>query len=348
MEDEIREMLQSAAAGAPAFTGPQAGLLRRARVRRIANAGAAMAVTAAIVVVGIAGARIIGSTSEPPLLGRPPGIVSWINEPAAPASSPSATAADLPRACRADDLSLTRVEAGGAAGSVGGDLTFTTQERCNLDPARMTLDLLDEGGQSMKVVYSHTGLAGIVAETRRETLMFYVWQNWCGKAPSSMAVRLRFVDGGELQAPIRQLDPNGPPLTAPCNLPGEASTVNISSAGTNEATPEPALKGLTVEMDVPDQGASGTRVRYFVVLHNTTTRTIRLDPCPSYTESLGDEHGESVTHYRLNCAGAGGRIEPDERVTFEMFLNAPSPGLYVLSWRLDETAAGNKIPIRIS
>jgi hypothetical protein len=352
MEDQIREMLNNASAGAPVLNEPPARVLRRARARRVVNAAAVTVVAAGIVAGGITGARLIGK-AETPFANPSGGVVPWVNQTVEPSpSAPPQPAEPMPRACGSSDLTLAPVETGGAAGSVGGDLRFTTKERCTLDLKRIVLALLDEKGDRLKVAFSHSGVEGIVAEARRETLLFFVWGNWCSPKQSAASVLVEFAEGGTLRAPIVLAEPGAPALTAPCQVTGSISTLDVSAAGSNEPGPEPVLPGLVAEMDVPEQARLGSRLRYLVVLHNTTNKAIALDPCPAYTQllSTGETKNSQSARYRLNCAGAGGPIGPEARVSFEMIFDidpSVAPGLFVISWFVDGAGPGGKAPIRI-
>jgi len=69
---------------------------------------------------------------------------------------------------------------------------------------------------------------------------------------------------------------------------------------------------------------------------NPTSSTVALDPCPSYTQSIGIGAPVQQT-LLLNCAPVGS-IQPAGSVTFEMMLALPAnlpKGETKLSWHLE-------------
>ena len=82
---------------------------------------------------------------------------------------------------------------------------------------------------------------------------------------------------------------------------------------------------------------AGSTVHFVITLRNPTTLTVRLDPCPSYTETLYAQTGGPARRtYRLNCSSIHA-IASRQSMRYAMRFRLPrgSSGLTKLAWQLD-------------
>jgi hypothetical protein len=84
-----------------------------------------------------------------------------------------------------------------------------------------------------------------------------------------------------------------------------------------------------VSIDAPAQVRRGDVLTYTVTVTNPSDQTLRLDPCPPYTQRLGDR----ASTYLLNCYSSS--IAPHKSRRFEMKFPVPADsvvGPTTLSW----------------
>jgi hypothetical protein len=109
------------------------------------------------------------------------------------------------------------------------------------------------------------------------------------------------------------------------------------------ALPEPVIPphyaGLTVSLVAPPTAQPGQVYRYEVVLANSTSAPITLDPCPVYGQSLFKSGG----YYLLNCSSAEVPAGGELRFAMALVLDAQTPlGPTKLNWRLFDS--GDNLP----
>jgi hypothetical protein len=83
-------------------------------------------------------------------------------------------------------------------------------------------------------------------------------------------------------------------------------------------------------IQAPAQVSRGELLEYVVTILNPSDRPFQLEPCPVYTERLGDADAQT---YRLNCAAS--EIAPHKSMRFGMTLRVPNDaplGKTPLTW----------------
>jgi hypothetical protein len=169
------------------------------------------------------------------------------------------------------------------------------------------------------------------------------WANWCGPLTQPLTVRVNLPDGGNVAAV--QPDPStGFRGVPPCEDAAAGSTLTLDPAQGAAAPQTPAPSAaLSAELRTPPTAVAGATLEYEVTLTNPTGAAVPLDPCPSYTESLG-----TVTRaFILNCSAAP-KIDPGASVTFAMRLDIPAgtpAGPVTLDWQAGGPAAGADIAV---
>jgi hypothetical protein len=99
---------------------------------------------------------------------------------------------------------------------------------------------------------------------------------------------------------------------------------------------------LTATLATPATFTAGATASYTVTLHNHSAATVRLAPCPSYTEYLAASPGPGKSrylarHFYLNCAAIR-QIAARGSVTFAMRMPVPSTdGQAKFGWQLQGT-----------
>lgn len=111
--------------------------------------------------------------------------------------------------------------------------------------------------------------------------------------------------------------------------------LGVSQLGTPAPSPaDPnAYAGLVVSVDRPDTAPAGALMHFTVTLHNTSESTVRLDPCPVYSEGIYGDSAHSYV-YTLNCDKITA-IQPGESVIYAMQIPVPShPGTAKFGWSI--------------
>ena len=94
---------------------------------------------------------------------------------------------------------------------------------------------------------------------------------------------------------------------------------------------------LSAHAHVPDGFRAGNVLRYTVTLSNPTKTTVRLDPCPGYSESLYASGLVVRRSFALNCRSVHA-IPTHGQVEYAMQLSVPrraKPGNAKFLWELD-------------
>jgi hypothetical protein len=360
--DELEERLGALAEeGARQARPPAAATIgRRSRRRRHHQAGVVLlglALVGAVVVARANSPTPSGPVAPTPTSqapGLPGGVVPWSAAPPRPPAPARPTVVPPgTRACTADRLHAT---AGweGATGSLAGWVRVTSRAgaSCRLGgfPA---IQLLDQQGRALPTRTGRAGgsrVTGVLVRPGTAATVTFVWSNWCGPNPGRVGLRVTLPGGGTLLPAVQAGTPRG--LVARCDAPGAPSTLSRGPFAPQLPEPPPSpLDGLTATIALPPTAVAGRPLRYTVTLANPTQRPVWLRECPNYTEAvvLGD-HGKAVERHRLNCAPVGA-IGPGQRVRFAMVLDLPvglRPGAGVLTWVLERTGVGQKVPVTVT
>ncbi len=146
------------------------------------------------------------------------------------------------------------------------------------------------------------------------------------------AIRFRVASGPWMSVTV----PDHGTIGLPCARWFSAFGLPTQHANPARANP---LHVLKVTSSMPATVAVGAPVHFEVTLTNPTDHAVALAPCPTYTEFLapaGTNPHVRQRSYRLNCAGAGGRIPPHSKVVFAMRARAPrAPGKAKFGWFID-------------
>jgi hypothetical protein len=84
-----------------------------------------------------------------------------------------------------------------------------------------------------------------------------------------------------------------------------------------------------VSIDAPREVRRGDVLTYTITVTNPSDQTLRLDPCPPYTQRLGDR----ASTYLLNCSSSS--IAPHKSMRFQMKFPVPADSIVgptTLSW----------------
>jgi hypothetical protein len=172
------------------------------------------------------------------------------------------------------------------------------------------------------------------------------WSEWCAATPEAVAVELRPARSAQplRSEPVRVTPP-------PCTGAGtsilEAKQFQLPDADSGVLYADATT--LKIELDLPNEAASGKPLNYRVILSNPGRWTVRLEPCPNFRDELqlpadspdAREQGwtsTSKTWLRLNCASLGGRLSPGDSASFQMVTQIPAgtPGGFAqLRWTLE-------------
>ena len=270
------------------------------------------------------------------------GAVPWVNRPLPLYRPPAAKLIRYPTtapACRAAQLRVVQGRFGGAAGNDVEPMLFTnigsrtcllrgyptvTAEtaaggRVTLHPRRGTFfgpmtpaDLLP-GRHIFLYFATATGCeGGSKPGLHYHNLAFTLPQGGVLSGGRVSILRQCGLDMSAFGRPQQYVDPKA--------RPGTAGTLTATASLT-------AIKPGTKELD------------YVVTLFNPTARTVRLVPCPGYTQNLYSP-GVAVLHrsFRLNCDSVRA-IRPHGHVRYAMRLTLPAPprsgGVVKFVWALD-------------
>lgn len=336
LEQDLRRLLRDpprSPASAPDVTERVRSGMARRRVRRHTVAASAvalaMAVAAGVSAVLIRDGRTTSTSSD---------TVPWLDAPVAPYTSPPpvrSSAKPTARACGRADLRLVGIDTEGATGHTGN---FVQVE--NAGPSRCTLSGspklsgLDRAG-TRATIRAESGTffdspdsqerPATIDPHERATLTIETSMSCNGGAPASTTtyrqVQIRLPDGTSFDVANR-LDSSCPfrigTWYRPVQPPPEP--------------PEPWAALQARLTDVPTTVRAGRPFDYVVELTNAGSTDIVLDPCPAYTQAVGD----TSTDYQLNCAAASA-IRTGESMRFGMRLNVDAhvtPGPTKMSWSL--------------
>jgi hypothetical protein len=311
-------------------------LQRRHRIRRLAATAAAT-----VTVLALAGGGLWAAHQRPAQaphsMAAQSGVVPWIDTRGVPAISsqptPSAHAAESWPSCEPTSLRASYGSTGVAAGTavVYLDLTNAGSHGCVLAGAPTAVLLVRPDGRAVPVNGPPIDAASMqlrapAALSPGQHAEFVVGaSDMCPASVKPTAGRF---------AAIRFRVGSGPwmKLAAPEDGPIDLFCARwFTGFGVQPPAPNPVnanpLHVLDVTSTMPATVTAGQPVHYQIVLRNPTDHSVALTPCPTYTQflALASPHRPLVEHrYRLNCAGAAGRITAHSKVVFAMQIPAPT------------------------
>jgi hypothetical protein len=144
---------------------------------------------------------------------------------------------------------------------------------------------------------------------------------------------LRIHTGTGCDKPVHKLTalevllPNGGTLDVPKITLGDQCGLAVSDFGLPRQTKKEVAKPgspsvLKATLNLPSSVQSATTLAYTVTLTNPTGTTVKLTPCPGYTEGVFAQGYALSQSYRLNC-GTVTTIAPNGKVTYDMKLDLP-------------------------
>jgi hypothetical protein len=286
-----------------------------------------------------------------------PSVVAWKDAPVA-TPDPSKWAATLPQ-CRASQLTARSFPSGGTAGSVvfRAEIVNHSHAVCALRGHPLSLSGVTSGGSFFPLqpqwlsdgVPYVTDQPAILPVGGSADMAIIAGVNCLVGPPSgpSFAALVIGVPSGRVSAPfVNGTDGGGQPTEFPCGLAvtpfarwdeSEGQGAHFSGTMALDAILPPSFELLPGHQ----------RLDYAVSLVNPGGLAVRLDPCPTYTEtltlqtSLGKAPGPAiirVASYRLNCKGASD-VPPHSRIRYRIQIAVPDhprrPYSGNLEWRLD-------------
>lgn len=304
---------------------------------------ARVTVLAACTVIAAACGHTTGTAGQP----HAQAVVPWLDSPATTATTTSPT---LPPAkaplCQAGQLQGSAGRAGAATGNIGQDidLTNTSDTTCQLSGWPTAVAGVRPNGTHV-VLGAHHGtffgdLLPIDVRPGQQGQVILGTSDGCGAL------------NGPSQAVIQANQANNTYASVILGMPG-GGTVSVQGvntmlacgldvsefgsrppAGPEAPLPTPgSMQSLSARLVLPGPVAPGHTYDYEVVLTNPNSATVKLGPCPAYTEYL---NGQTAT-YLLNC-DAQPSIPGGAAVTFAMEVSVPSglpAGAAKLAWTMD-------------
>jgi hypothetical protein len=125
-------------------------------------------------------------------------------------------------------------------------------------------------------------------------------------------------------------------ITEVCGL--SMSTFGLRPAPPRPPTPPPAAVGtLTATIAAPATIRAGDTLDYVITLANPTSVTVRLSPCPGYTQGIYVDGLVGRGSFALNCDTVQA-IPPHQHVRYAMRLQVPNRSARVakLGWSLND------------
>jgi hypothetical protein len=342
LETELRGRLATAAQAVdvrPDFTADVVAAGRR-RIRRrnaIAVAGAAAAVTAVVgaAVLAAGGTSTtapVGPGPTPPRAAKPgPRLPPTAMSVGAPLLSASSGPIPVRRPlCHQRD-----VRAVGRLRSVPGGVVGAVVIRghdCSLQPAfPVGLSFVDAAGRPLHLPVQSYQPAVNPPENPRPDLVLaagqvtwgFAWRGpWCGGTPAAVVLG----NGGHApEGRASTANPIRVPLTGP--VPPCAGTSDgvvvpgvVGGLANGTLPPPAAWSGLRVKLRLPGSESRHRIQGMQVLVENTTSQAISLDPCPSYTvvvisHSTGGGIEYDTSSGRLGCTEPPLTVPPHETRT---------------------------------
>jgi len=248
-------------------------------------------------------------------------VIPWV-----PASPPTPVLAPVAPPCRLSQLHVDGADrkagvfANGATGSLVGWVTFRNDGRtCSLMGRPRVRFLGAAERQVQRPLPEETPAPDVLPPPfsvralphARTANVEIWWSNWCGTRPPT-AIEVTMPSGGSVRLKV---------ATAPrCDVPGSPSTATVGRFAPLVPAPRESTRlPLRVGFDRPSYHvAAGAKLRYRVILRNTSRKPFHFAACPLYFESLGNAHETHV----LNCRPSG-TLAPGGSVTFAIELRIP-------------------------
>ena len=298
-------------------------------LRFVPRAGASLVCMTIAVLVGVLALAGCGVTATNTTAGTTANPVPWINSAGAARASAAVQAA---RACRAADLSAKAGNAGAYHGMANQEIILTNQgqDACFIPGPPAAEVILGDGSRRPVTQASDPTVAHRLDLAAGQTAQFYL----ATPAGCAGADQPLVATQAELTLTTHErIAVTGTWVNVRCGAP----VVAMFYAGPAPAATVPA-SGLTATIAVPSSVARGSVLRYLVTLTNPTNGAIALNPCPSYTQTMGTSPTTAVHQTLvLNCA-AMPTIGAGASVVFEMQFavpaNFPSGGTK-LGWFLE-------------
>ncbi|MEK8033525.1 DUF4232 domain-containing protein [Ideonella sp. DXS29W] len=278
-------------------------------------------------------------------------IVAWLDEPAwaaEPADATGPLTESTPAPCRQADLDLTLGTAGAYHGRATQELLLrnTSSAPCSLPDAPAVELAQAMGWQAIETKADQVGGSALVLAPRATVGVLLGTPGACDatlREDRRVVRRLRVLapGGGALHT-------DGAHVDTTC---GPAALMRVDLHAPARATAPAGLGALTAELTAPRTAHAGATVDYLVTLRNPTGTPVDLSTCPSYEQVLNTDSSREAGRWRLNCAGAGGRIPAHGQVQFAMRALVPASSLasggVKLSWQLaGGPTAGTVVPLR--
>lgn len=310
-------------------------LQRRRRIRRLA---ASAAVTVTVLALGSGGlwATHQGPARAPDPMAARSGVVPWIDTPGVRAVSSEPTsaapAAESWPSCEPTSLHASYGSTGVGAGTavVYLDLTNAGSRGCVLAGAPTAVLLVRPGGGTVPVKgppidAGSMQLRAPAALSPGQRAEFVVGaSDMCPASKPTAgrfaAVRFRVGSGPWMSVAAQHEEP----IDLFCARWFTGFGVQLRAPNPVKANP---LHVLNLTSTMPAAVTAGQPVHYQIILRNPTDHSVALAPCPTYLQflaSAGSNRRLAEHSYRLNCAGAPGRIAAHSKVVFAMQIPAPT------------------------
>jgi hypothetical protein len=305
---------------------------------------AAGALAAAVLIAGVPGAAFAQAAAVP-----------WLAQPAAEAP-PEAPGIVADHACAASELDVRAGQQGAWHGYATQELRIAKRGAgaCTL-PGAPALALVAPDGtrQAARVDESAQAAASRRIDLSDDTVaVLLVGAPGSCEAAAGPARRVSHrlelapLGGGSVAVDGVHVD----------TLCGAATVLHLDAvfdearhaarAAAENTPPRVALDSLGARLEAPEIAPRGGTLHYVVTLTNAGEQALPLSPCPSYEQTLHVEGRSVDSHWRLNCAGAGGEIAAHSSVSFEMEAAVPADlagGHVKLSWTLQGGPAAGTI-----
>jgi hypothetical protein len=264
--------------------------------------------------------------------------VPWADEPLAPYTAPQPAPVTYPTSaplCRAGQLRINPGRSGAAAGNLSSELIFvnTGAKTCLLRGSPQ-LTAVRNGKRVTLLARPHDTFFGDLDPSDLRpggfTLLRIHTTDVCNKPAQHLT-------GVQVVLPNEQL------VDAPASIKLDDSCgLGVSDFGVprryKQQTAGPGTPGtLKATLDLPASAKSATTLDYTVTLANPTDTTVKLTPCPGYTQGAFAQGYALRLSYRLNCKTVR-TIAPGKSVTYAMQLDLPQTKRDVdtkFAWGLD-------------
>jgi hypothetical protein len=166
----------------------------------------------------------------------------------------------------------------------------------------------------------HPPFAGQMASLSRGQALFNM-QWWDCRHPNAAKLSIDLPSaGGNLMIPYPSNASYNPVCDSKIQPPGTVTRGAFGPAG-YQWPPDPVYLKMDIVISAPASVKRGSTLVYYVTVKNASSADYRLDPCPDYTEFVGDK--VAAADYQLNCAPVG-HLAPGASVKFEMKLSLPT------------------------